>query len=80
MQDITVISLQSTRVQAPLSPSIKCNVLRESRCEDSQNIPYAALKKKGRGLSQYGISLRIIPNILPVKLIRIQSQLLVSNP
>jgi hypothetical protein len=28
-------------------PSIKCNVLRESRSEDSQNIPCAALKKRG---------------------------------
>jgi hypothetical protein len=37
MQDITVARLQSKRVQTPLSPSFKCNVLRESLSVDSQN-------------------------------------------
>ncbi len=36
-----------TRVQTPISPvSIKCNVLRESLSEDSQNIPCATLKRR----------------------------------
>jgi hypothetical protein len=42
MQDITV-----ARLQTPLSPSFKCNVLRESLSVDSQNIPCATLKEKG---------------------------------
>ncbi len=45
MQDITVTGLQSTGVRTPLS--IKLNVLRESLSKDSQNIPCAALKKRG---------------------------------
>jgi hypothetical protein len=47
MQDITVARLQSTRVQTPLSPSFKCNVLHESLSEDSQNIPCATPKRRG---------------------------------
>jgi hypothetical protein len=47
MQDLTVARLQSTRVQTPLSPSFKCNVLRESLSEGSQNIPCATLKRRG---------------------------------
>ena len=47
MQDYTVTRLQSTRVRLPSPPSIKCNVLRESLSEDSQNIPCATLKKMG---------------------------------
>ncbi len=47
MEDVTVARLQSTRVQTPLSPSFKCNVLRESLSVDSQNIPGAALKRMG---------------------------------
>jgi hypothetical protein len=34
MQDNTAARLQGTRVQTPLSPSIKYNVLRESLSED----------------------------------------------
>ncbi len=47
MQDVMVARLQSTRVQTPLSPSFKCNVLRESLSVDSQNIPCAILKRIG---------------------------------
>jgi hypothetical protein len=47
MLDIMVARLVGTRVQTPLSPSIKCNVLRESLSEDSQNIPWATLKRRG---------------------------------
>jgi hypothetical protein len=47
MQDVTVARLQSIRVPTPLSPSFKCNVLRESFSVDSQNIPCATLKKRG---------------------------------
>jgi hypothetical protein len=36
MQDITVARLQSIRVQNPLSPPFKCNVLCECLSEDSQ--------------------------------------------
>jgi hypothetical protein len=46
MQDITVARL-STRVRTSLSPSFKCNVLRESLSVDSQNIPCATLKRRG---------------------------------
>ena len=48
MQDVTVANLQKTTVQTPLSspPSIKCNVLRESLSEDSQNVPCATLKRR----------------------------------
>ncbi len=46
MQDITIARLHSTRVQSPLSPSIKCNVLRKSLSEDSQNISCATLSKR----------------------------------
>jgi hypothetical protein len=35
------LRLHRTRVQTILYPSIKCNVLRESLSEDSQNIPCA---------------------------------------
>ncbi len=35
MQDVTVARLQNTRVQTALSPSFKCNVLRESLSVDS---------------------------------------------
>jgi hypothetical protein len=44
-----VARLQSTRVQGrlPSLPCIKCNVLRESLSEDSQNIPGATLKRRG---------------------------------
>ncbi len=45
MQDVTVAKLQSTRVQTPPSPSINCNVLRESLSVDSQNIPCAPQKR-----------------------------------
>jgi hypothetical protein len=48
MQDI--YTLQDYRVQEyrlPSPPSIKCNVLRESLSEDSQNIPCATLKRIG---------------------------------
>jgi hypothetical protein len=45
MQDNTAARQQSTRVQTALPPSIKCNVLRESLSEDSQNIPCATLEK-----------------------------------
>jgi hypothetical protein len=38
---------QSTRVQSPLSPSFKCNVLRDSLSVVSQNIPCATLKSRG---------------------------------
>jgi hypothetical protein len=47
MQDVTVARLQSTSVQAPLSPSLKGNVLRESLSVDCQNIPCATLKRRG---------------------------------
>ncbi len=47
MQDITVASLQNTRAQTPLSPSFKCNVLRESLSVESQNIPCATPDRKG---------------------------------
>ncbi len=49
MKDNTGARLQSTRVQTPLSPSIKCNanVLRENLSEDSQNIPCETLQRKG---------------------------------
>jgi hypothetical protein len=47
MQDVSVARLQSTRVQTALSPSFKCNVLRESLTVDSQHIPCATLKKRG---------------------------------
>ncbi len=47
MQDITVARLRSTRVQTPLPPSFKCNVLRESLSVDSQNIPCGTLKRRG---------------------------------
>jgi hypothetical protein len=47
MQDVTVARLQSTRVQTPLSPSFKCNVLRESFSVDSQTIPWATPEKRG---------------------------------
>ncbi len=33
--------------ESPLPPSIKCNVLRESLSEDSQNIPCATLESRG---------------------------------
>ncbi len=36
MQDVTVASLPSTRVQTLLSPLFKCNVLRESLSVDSK--------------------------------------------
>jgi hypothetical protein len=39
--------LQSTRVQTPLSSSIKYNVLRERLSEESQNIPGETLKRRG---------------------------------
>ncbi len=42
--------MQDYRVQEnrlPSSPSIKCNLLRESLSEDSQNIPCATLKRRG---------------------------------
>jgi hypothetical protein len=47
MQDITVARLQSTIAETPLSPSFKCNVLRETISVDSQNIPCATLKRSG---------------------------------
>jgi hypothetical protein len=37
--------VQEYRLPAPIS--IKCNVLRESLSEDSQNIPCATLKRRG---------------------------------
>jgi hypothetical protein len=42
---VEIAKLQSKIVQTLLSspPSSKCNVLRESLSEDSQNIPYATL-------------------------------------
>jgi hypothetical protein len=49
MQDNTVKILRITSVQTPFSPYIKCNVLRDSLSEDSQNIPCATLKRMGRG-------------------------------
>jgi hypothetical protein len=49
VQNVTVARLQSTgtvpvptRVQPPLSPSFKCNVLCESLSVDNQNIPCAS--------------------------------------
>ncbi len=39
-----------TKVQTPSSPCIKCNVLRESLSEDSQNIPWETLKRRGSWL------------------------------
>jgi hypothetical protein len=45
MQDFTVARLQEFRLPSP--PSIKCNVLRESLSEYSQNIPCATLKRRG---------------------------------
>jgi hypothetical protein len=47
MQDYRFARLQTTRGPTPLSPSIKCNVLRESLSEDSQNIPLRNIKEKG---------------------------------
>jgi hypothetical protein len=49
MQDVTVARLQSTGVQTPPPPSIKCNVpvLRESLSEANQNIPCATLQRRG---------------------------------
>jgi hypothetical protein len=49
MQDVTVARLQSTRVPSvlPSSLSFKCNVLRESLSEESQNIPCATLREEG---------------------------------
>jgi hypothetical protein len=50
MQDITIARQQSTGVREyrlPSSPSFKCNVLRESLSEDSQNIHCAILKRRG---------------------------------
>jgi hypothetical protein len=50
VQDITVARLLSIRVQTGSPPSIKCNVLRESLSEDSQNIYLAQHKREeGRG-------------------------------
>jgi hypothetical protein len=46
IQDLTVARLESTKVQNPISPSIKCNVLHDSLSEDSQNIPCATLKRR----------------------------------
>ncbi len=46
MQDVSIAGIQSTRVQTPLSPSFKSNVLRESLSVDSQNIPCATLKRR----------------------------------
>jgi hypothetical protein len=54
MQDNTITRLQSTRVQTPLSPSTRCNVLRESLSEDSQNILCASLKRKGSLVGNLG--------------------------
>ncbi len=47
MQDVTVSckTVQSTGVQTP--PSSRCNVLRESRSVDFENIPCATLKRRG---------------------------------
>jgi hypothetical protein len=45
MQDSNVARLQEFRL--PSSPSIKCNVLRGSLSEDSQNIPCTTLKRRG---------------------------------
>jgi hypothetical protein len=46
MQANTVARLQSTEYRLPSPPSIKCNVLRKSLFEDSQNIPCATLKRR----------------------------------
>jgi hypothetical protein len=56
MQDVTVVGLQSTRVQTPLSPFFKCNVLRESLSQHGQNFPCATLKRE-RVVSYLYISL-----------------------
>jgi hypothetical protein len=48
MQDVTVVRLFSIQeFRLPPPPSIKCNVLRESLSEDSQNNPCATLKRRG---------------------------------
>ncbi len=48
MKDFTAVRLQSTKkYRLPSPPSVKCNVLRESLCEESQNIPCATLKRRG---------------------------------
>jgi hypothetical protein len=47
MQDNTVARLQSTRVQTPLPPSIKCDVLRESFCGQSK---YSLRNSKENGV------------------------------
>jgi hypothetical protein len=55
MQDNTVARLPSTgqEYRLPSPPSIKCNVLRESLSEDSQNIPCATLKRRGLWLGNH---------------------------
>jgi hypothetical protein len=62
MQENTVTRLQTTRVQTPLPPSIKCNVLRQSLAGDSQNIPCATLKRMGVVGNLY-LSLLFMDNI-----------------
>ncbi len=57
MQDITVARLQSTRVQTPLSPYFKCNVLRERLSVDSQNIPCLRNTKEKGVVDNLSISL-----------------------
>ncbi len=63
--------MQDYRVQEyrlPSPPSIKCNVLRESLSEDSQNIPCATLKERGswvifKYLWYYLTGVRISPSV-----------------
>ncbi len=68
--------LHDYRVQEyrlPSSPSIKCNVLRESLSEDSQNIPCATLERKGVvgnlciyfSLARYSLALILSQNTTP---------------
>jgi hypothetical protein len=68
MQDNTVAKTTEygTRVQTLLSPSNKCNVLRESlsESEDSKNIPCATLKRRGSWI--ISISLVNIYRTVPV--------------
>ncbi len=40
---------RTSQLQDPSPPSFKCNVLRQSLTVDSQNIPCATLKRRGRG-------------------------------
>ncbi len=49
MQDNMVTRLRSTRVQTPLSPSFKCNVLRESLSVDRQS-KYSLRNTKEKGV------------------------------